>query len=187
MNYTTTTYEPTNIPNDIKQDIINLIDYSIELGQDDYRENYKYYNFNSQKFITVQYNTDGDLCLFSSVYNREFYGSNTYRILNRLMRHPNRRLNGAKTNNGSQPSHEMLEQQIKAVEDLDADFYFISRQKNNYRWLNFYIEEFNRIYNRKMIVSDKKYWICSNYDSPEGCAQFLIYPETKNNPFELYS
>lgn len=184
MIYTTTTYKGTEVPRDVKHDILNLIDLSVELEQDEYRENYKNYNFESQKFITVQYDNEGYLRLFSSVYNREFYGTNTYRILNRLMRHPKKRLGGSKTNRGEQPSHEMLEQQIVAVENIGADFYFISRQKNNVRWLNYYIEQFNDTYSRNLIVSKDRYWICPD-NQEDTCAQLLIYPKSKTVPFDI--
>ena len=187
MNYTTTTYKSSNIPKDVITDINNLLNEIVNLKKDVLWENYQEYNFDENLYISVQYNEAGRLELLSSIHNRNFYPDKTYRIFNRLVRNPQGRLGGAKTNNGEQPSHVMLKQQIDIVEyDLNANFYFISRQHENNRWMSFYINQFNQDYDKDLIVTKERYWITNSNDPTKG-AQLLIYPRSKTIPFNLYS
>lgn len=187
MNYTTTTYKSSDIPKDVIADINNLLDEIVKSKKDILWSNYQEYNFDQNLFVSVQYNEEGYLELLSSIYTRDFYPKNTYRIFNKLVRNPFFRLGGAKTNNGTQPSHVMLSQQIDIVEkQLNAEFYFISRQQENNRWMNYYIEQFNRDYNKDLIVTRDRYWVTPSKDPYKG-AQLLIYPKQSTIPFKLYT
>lgn len=185
MNYFTTTYKSSEIPNDVILDINNLLSNVVKLKKDSLWENYQEYNFDDNLYTSVQYNENGRLELLSGIHTRNFYPNNTYRVFNRLVRNPQGRLGGAKTNNGEQPSHVMLSQQIEIVEELQADFYFISRQHENNRWMNFYIKQFNRDYCKDLTVTKKRYWITDSKDPAKG-AQLLIHPLSKSIPFVLY-
>jgi hypothetical protein len=157
------------------------------LKKDPLWKNYKEdYYLNNNLYTSVQYNEKGSLELLSGIHTKNFYPGKTYRVFNRLVRNPQSRLGGAKTNHGEQPSHVMLSQQIDIVEsELNADFYFISRQNDTSRWINFYINQFNKDYNKDLIVSKERYWVLDSKNYNEG-AQFLIYPVSKNVPFNLY-
>lgn len=186
MNYTTTTYKSIELPKDIVIDINNLLANVVTEKKDALWQNYQEYDFEKNLYISVQYNEEGRLELLSSIFTRDFYPKNTYRIFNKLVRNPQGRLGAAKTNNGEQPSHVMLNQQIEIVEnELNAEFYFISRQQENNRWMNYYIEQFNRDYNKDLIVTRERYWITPSTDPYKG-AQLLIYPKQSNIPFNLY-
>lgn len=126
MNYTTETFETNKLPKDIRTDIDFLFEEIYKLKKDALWENYQSYDYDSNLYTSVQYNEHGRLDLVSGIHTRDFYPSDTYRVFNRLARNPNARLGGAKTNNGSQPSHVMLEQQIETVKNqLNGEFYFL--------------------------------------------------------------
>ena len=187
MNYTTETFETNKLPKDIRTDIDFLFEEIYKLKKDALWENYQSYDYDSNLYTSVQYNEHGRLDLVSGIHTRDFYPSDTYRVFNRLARNPKARLGGAKTNNGSQPSHVMLEQQIETVKNqLDGKFYFFSRQHKNDRWMNFYLEEFNSIYNNELVISKDRFWITSSDDPAKG-AQLLIYPKSLQVPFKLYA
>lgn len=186
MNYTTITYNSKEVPKDVINDINNLLAEVVRLKKDVLWENYKEYSFEENLFTSVQYNESGRLELLSGIHTRNFYPSNSYRVFNRLVRNPQGRLGAAKTNKGSQPSHIMLKQQIDTVEKIDGEFYFISRQHENNRWMNFYIKQFNKDYSKDLVVTTKRYWITDSKDPYKG-AQLLIHPESKKIPFKLYA
>lgn len=187
MKYFTKTYKNSELPKDIINDINNLLKEIVNLKKDILWKNYQEYNFNENLYVSVQYNDEGQLELLSGIHTRNFYPNKTYRIFNRLVRNPHRRLGGAKTNNGEQPSHVMLKQQIDIVEcNLDTNFYFISRQHENNRWMNFYINQFNQDYDKDLKVTKKRYWVNASKNPSKG-AQLLIYPQSKIIPFNLYS
>lgn len=186
MKYFTKTYKSTELPKDVIQDINNLLKEVIDLKKDPLWKNYKEnYYLNDNLYTSVQYNEKGSLELLSGIHTKNFYPNKTYRVFNRLVRNPQSRLGAAKTNGGEQPSHVMLRQQINTVKfELNADFYFISRQSDTGRWINFYINQFNKDYNEDLFVSKERYWILDskNYKKEEG-AQILIYPKSKPIPF----
>jgi|TARA_B110000908_G_scaffold47914_1_gene58493 hypothetical protein len=185
MNYTTT-FETNKLPKDIQSDINFLFKEIYNLKKDVLWRNYESYDYNTNLYTSVQYDTHGQLALVSGIHTRDFYPENTYRVFNRLARNPNARLGGAKTNNGSQPSHEMLQQQIDTVtSQLNGKFYFFSRQTKNDRWMNFYLRSFNETNNNELVISKDRYWITSSNDPAKG-AQSLIYPKNLEIPFSLY-
>ena len=187
MTYTTTTYKSKDLPKDIISDINRLLKDIVSEKKDSLWQNYQDYDFDQNLYISVQYNREGRLELLSSIFTRDFYPKNTYRIFNKLVRNPQGRLGAAKTNKGEQPSHVMLDQQIKIVEnELNTEFYFISRQQENNRWMKYYIEQFNRDYNKDLIVTRERYWITPSADPSKG-AQLLIYPKQSVIPFKLYA
>lgn len=184
MKYITHTYLSNEIPRDVSKDIQQMLNHVVELKKDQYWKNYENFEFENEVAVSTQYNEIGRLELFSTIHTRRFYPRYTYRLLNRFLRTPDGRLGGAKTNGGSQPSYEMLYQQIQLVKNLEAEFYFMSRQRTQMRWINFYIDGFNKQYNQKFIVSTKKYWVCDNKNNPNDCLQTIIYPNNTINPFE---
>tara|TARA_B110000503_G_C7171071_1_gene424310 strand:+ start:6887 stop:7444 length:558 start_codon:yes stop_codon:yes gene_type:complete len=183
MKYTTHTYLSNNIPTDVSKDVQQLLDNVVELKKDQYWKNYENFDFKSEIAVSTQYNENGRLELFSTVHTRLFYPLDTYRLLTRFLRTPHGRLGGAKTNEGSQPSYEMLNQQIKLVKDLEPKFYFMSRQRINMRWIKFYLAGFNQEYNHNLITSKTQYWVTDSKDPAKGC-QTLIYPFEHSIPFK---
>lgn len=184
MSYSTITYKTSDIPKNVIFDINSLLKEIVDTKKDFLWENYKSYDFEKNLYISVQYNKKGNLELLSSIFTRDFYPKNTFRIFNKLVRSIHNREKATKTNKGSHPSHEMLHQQIEIVKELNSNFYFISRQKETNRWMNFYIHNFNKNYNNDLIVTNERYWVCPNFKDEFSCAQILIHPQSKMIPFE---
>ena len=178
------TLKPFQLENKHIEDIGNMIDDVVNSKKDEYWKNYINYSFESQTAITIGL-IDNRVKTFSSIFNREYYGDNVYRLLNRLLISDDiREVGGSKTNKGNHRFFDMIYQQVKYVKTLNPTFYFMSRQRENTKWLKWYFDRFNNHYNENMIVSDKQYWIGkgSKYDS----CQTLIYPEDKIVPFKPY-
>lgn len=184
MKYTTHTYRFGQIPKNVTDDIQNLLDEVVNLKIDQYWKNYENFKFSEEVAVSTQYNENGRIELFSSVHTRPFYPSHTYRLLTRFLRTPHGRLGGAKTNEGSQPSYIMLKQQIDLVNSLGAKFYFMSRQRTQMRWINFYLDGFNKEYDQSLVVSKQQYWVTDSKDPAKG-AQTLIHPIQQIIPFKL--
>jgi hypothetical protein len=182
MQYTTYTFKCSEIPTDVARDIENLLTSVVDLKKDKYWKNYENFDFQNQVAVSTQYNENGRLELFSTVHTRSFYPPNTYRLLTRFLRTPDGRLGGAKTNEGDQPSYVMLNQQVELVKELGADFYFMSRQRVQMRWINYYLNGFNERYNHNFIVSDKQYRVTDS-KNPENSLQTIIYPNHQTIPF----
>tara|TARA_Y100001954_G_C15707823_1_gene551336 strand:+ start:542 stop:1120 length:579 start_codon:yes stop_codon:yes gene_type:complete len=164
--------------NKINQIIKSVIDNK----KDEYWENYKNYKISDQTAITLL--LDDDIVIaFSSIINKRFYGDNVYRIFNRfLIDQSYRETGGSKTYFGEHRFFEMIHQQYLYVQQLNPKFIFMSRQRKNTRWLNWYFSKFNDIYGTDFVVSKNQYRICdgSDYD----CCQTLIYPKEMDIPFE---
>lgn len=184
MKYITHTYRQGEIPRDVIKDIDNLLISVVDSKKDKYWENYAEFNFLNEVAVSTQYNENGRLELFSSIHNRPFYPNGTYRLFTRFLRNLDGRLGGAKTNNGGQPSYDMLNQQIEIVKELNASFYFMSRQRVQMRWINFYLDGFNQQYKHNLIVSEKQYRVTDSKD-PEKYSQTIIYPNDQIIPFTV--
>lgn len=182
MKYTTNTYRKGEIPKDVIKDIDNLLISVVDSKKDKYWENYAEFDFLNEVAVSTQYNENGRLELFSTVHTRPFYPNTTYRLFTRFLRNLDGRLGGAKTNDGEQPSYEMLNQQIEIVKELNASFYFMSRQRVQMRWINFYLDGFNQQYKHNLVVSEKQYRVTDSKD-PEKYSQTIIYPKDKIIPF----
>ena len=160
-------------------DVINSV---VSKKTDEYWENYK--NFNIKDNIALTLLLDDDVIVaFSSIVNKKFYGDNVYRIFNRfLINQDYREIGGSKTFFGQHRFFEMIHQQYLYVQQLNPKFVFMSRQRKNTRWLNWYFDKFNKTYGADFIVSKNQYRICdgSEYD----CCQTLIYPKEMNIPFK---
>jgi len=190
--YKTLTFKSDEVPKEIRSDIEDLFNLVFNLKKDDLLENYKKFKIEDQCYVTAQYNYDNQLEHVSSIFKRKTYPENTYRVHNRFMRNPYYRMNSPIADpilrkvihEGIQPTHMMLDQQIKTVEDINCDFYFFSRQVLQRRVWNKYVEKFNETFNRNLKISENRYWIC--YGKSEDCAQYLVYPEDKHVPFIKY-
>ena len=178
------TLKPYNLESKYITDIHNIIEKVITEKKDEYWKNYIDYSVFDQTMITVGI-VDDKVKSFSSIYTREFYGENVYRLFNRfLISDDVREDGGSKMYKGDHRFLEMIDHQVKYVKTLNPKFYFLSRQRKNTRWLRWYFDKYNKEYNENMMVSDKQYYICngSEYD----CCQTLIYPKDKDIPFKSY-
>jgi hypothetical protein len=182
MQYTTHTFKTGEIPKDVIKDIDNLLTSVVNSKKDKYWENYAEFDFLNEVAVSTQYNENGRLELFSTVHTRPFYPKGTYRLFTRFLRNLDGRLGGAKTNEGSQPSYEMLDQQIAIAKELEADFYFMSRQRVQMRWINFYLDVFNQQYKHNLTVSEKQYRVTES-KNPEKYLQTIIHPKDRIIPF----
>ena len=160
-------------------DVINSV---VSKKTDEYWENYK--NFNIKDNIALTLLLDDDVIVaFSSIVNKKFYDENVYRIFNRfLINQDYREIGGSKTFFGQHRFFEMIHQQYLYVQQLNPKFVFMSRQRKNTRWMNWYFDKFNKTYGTDFIISKNQYRICdgSKYD----CCQTLIYPKEMDIPFE---
>ena len=167
-------FKPKELPEIYRSQIDNIIRNVVENKTDKYWENYKRFNLDEQTAISVS--CDGDeVKVISSIYHREFFGKDVYRLWNRFLYSKNfRETGGSKKRKGIHINHSMLNQQIDFVEKLNPKFYFISRQRTNTRWLKYYFNNFNKDYNKNLVVSDQQYWVCGG--CKENCLQTIIYP-----------
>jgi len=162
----------------IKQIIKSIVDDK----KDEYWKNYTNYKISDQTAITLLLDNDV-VVAFSSIVNKKFYGDDVYRIFNRfLINQDYRESGGSRTYFGEHRFFEMIHQQYLYVQQLNPKFVFMSRQRKNTRWMNWYFDKFNKTYGTDFIVSKNQYRICdgSKYD----CCQTLIYPKEMDIPFE---
>ena len=178
------TLKPFQIESKHISQIHNIIEKVVSEKRDEYWKNYTDYSIYDQTMITI--GTDNDeVKAFSSIYTRDFYGDDVYRLFNRfLISDDTREDGGSKMYKGDHRFLEMIDQQVKYAKTLKPKFYFISRQRKNTRWLRWYFNKYNEQYKENMMVSDKQYWICKGDEY--GCCQTLIYPKDKIVPFKSY-
>ena len=178
------TLKPFQLESKHISQIHNIIEKVVSEKKDEYWKNYTDYSVYDQTMISISTIND-EVKSFASIYTRDFYGNDVYRLLNRwLISDDIRELGGSKMYKGDHRFFEMIDQQIKYVKTLNPKFYFISRQRKNTRWLRWYFNKYNEQYSENMIVSDKQYWICKGDEY--GCCQTLIYPKDKIVPFKPY-
>ncbi len=176
------TLKPYQLESKHISQIHNIIEKVVSKKKDEYWKNYTDYSIYDQSIITIGV-IDDEVKTFSSIYTREYYGDNVYRLLNRwLVSEDIREEGGSKSYKGEHRFFDMIHQQIEFVKTLNPKFYFMSRQRKNTRWLKWYIDRFNKQYGSSLVVSDEQYRVCngSDYD----CCQTLIYPKEMKIPFE---
>ena len=102
------TLKPFQLENKHIEDIGNMIDDIVNSKKDEYWKNYINYSFESQTAITIGL-IDNRVKTFSSIFNREYYGDNVYRLLNRLLISDDiREVGGSKTNKGNHRFFDMI-------------------------------------------------------------------------------
>ena len=176
------TLKPFQLESKHISQIHNIIENVVSKKKDEYWKNYTDYSIYDQSIITIGV-IDDEVKTFSSIYTREYYGDNVYRLLNRwLVSEDIREEGGSKSYKGEHRFFDMIHQQIEFVKTLNPKCYFMSRQRKNTRWLKWYIDRFNKQYGSSLVVSDEQYRVCngSDYD----CCQTLIYPKEMKIPFE---
>lgn len=190
MEYINKIYEQGKLPKDVSADINWLIQNALKKKIDKFWKNYENLHFWNHDWISVQYSHGGQIHMFSTIFRRDFYPLNTFRLLNRLLKNDELRKKCiAKTNFDKHPSQEMLNQQIETLESEFKDsFYFISRQEPlGNRWFTYYVKHFNYTYNSNLTISKRRHWVCDNYKSPYNCCQWIIYPKDRKIPLEPLS
>ena len=180
------TFKPSELPEIYRSQIDDIIKDVVESKTDPYWKNYTDKEFNIDEQTAISISCDGDdVKVISSIYHREFFGKDVYRLWNRFLYSKDfRETGGSKKRAGEHINHPVLAQQINFVEDLNPKFYFISRQRTNTRWLKYYFDNFNKDYNRNLIVSDQQYWVCNG--DKKGCVQTIIYPKNMEVPLKSY-
>ena len=177
-------FKPTELPKKYRYQINSIIKDIVDSKTDQYWKNYTKFDLDEQIAISINCDSD-DVKAISSIYHRDYYGNNVYRLMNRsLYSKDYRELGGSKTRNGEHTAHKMIALQIDFVEKLNPKFYFISRQRTNMRFLKYYFDKFNSDYNRNLVISDQQYWVCNG--DKEGCVQTIIYPKDMKVPLKPY-
>lgn len=175
-------FKPNELPEKYRSQINNTIKDIINNKTDQYWKNYINFNIDEQIAVSVSCKED-KVKVISSIYHRQFYGKDVYRLFNRFLYSKDfRETGGSKKRKGIHINHFMLNQQINFVEKLNPKFYFISRQRTNTRWMKYYFDNFNNDYNKNLIVSDKQYWVCKG--CKESCLQTIIYPRHLEIPLK---
>tara|TARA_Y100000996_G_scaffold349878_1_gene288740 strand:+ start:184 stop:744 length:561 start_codon:yes stop_codon:yes gene_type:complete len=180
------TFTPTELPKKYRIQIDSIIKDIVDSKTDPYWKNYtdKEFNIDEQTAISVSCDKD-DVKVISTIYHREFFGEGVYRLWNRFLYSKDfRETGGSKKRDGVHINHPVLNQQIDFIEKLNPKFYFISRQRTNTRWLKYYFDNFNKDYDRNLIVSDQQYWVCEG--KKDNCLQTIIYPKDMKVPLKPY-
>ena len=90
--------------------------------KDEYWKNYTDYSVYDQTMITIS-TIDDNVKAFSSIYTRDFYDENVYRLFNRfLISDDIREDGGSKMYKGDHRFLEMIDQQVKYVKTLNPKF-----------------------------------------------------------------
>ena len=127
------TLKPFQLESKHLSQIHNIIEKVVSERKDEYWKNYTDYSVYDQTMITIGVNND-KVKAFSSIYTRDFYGKNVYRLFNRFLISDDARENGgSKMYKGDHRFLEMIDQQVKYVKTLNPKFYFLSRQRKNTR------------------------------------------------------
>ena len=176
------TLNPEKLTSSQIEKINHSIKSVVDKKTDEYWKNYQNFDIKKQTAISLVLD-ESNLVAFSSILNKPFYGKGVFRMMNRWLINEDYREEGAsKTYGGNHRFFEMIHQQYLYINQLKPKFVFISRQRKNTKWLNWYFDRFNKTYGTDFIVSKNQYRICdgSDYD----CCQTLIYPKEMKIPFE---
>ncbi len=178
------TFKPNELPEKYRIQIEDIIKDVVKNKTDQYWKNYRTFNIDEQTAISISCQDD-NVKVISSIYHRDFFGEDVYRLWNRFLYSKDfREIGGSKKRKGEHINHPLLKQQIDYVEELNPKFYFISRQRTNTRWLKYYFNRYNEDFNGNLVVSDNQYWVCSG--DKEGCVQTIIYPKNMEVPLKTY-
>jgi len=145
-------------------------------------KNWINFNFEEQSALTV--GLEGNkVKVISSIINKDIWPQGVYRLMNRYYVVDDYRDNNTRTHKGKgyNIGHIILNDQLQYLKNnLDYNFYFVSRQKNR-KFLDYWINKFNEEYNQNLSVSDKRYWICDG--TRFNCCQVLVYEKQYLIPF----
>ena len=179
-------FKPTELPQKYRSQITDIIKDVVDSKTDSYWKNYTDREFNLDEQTAISVNCDEDkVKAISTIYHKDYYGDNVYRLMNRsLYSKDYRELGGSKTRNGEHTAHKMIALQVDFVEKLNPKFYFISRQRTNMRFLKYYFDKFNSDYNKNFIISDTQYWVCPG--KKDNCLQTIIHPKDMEVPLKSY-
>lgn len=183
LNYCT--YRIDNFPKKYLKQLQNITEKIVNEKKDEYWENYTENSFVLKNQTAISIATFNDeIKIFSTIYNDDFYGKNVYRLFNRIYKlNDIRDLGSQKKYYNEHITHPILHQQEQFVKLLNPKFYFISRQRKQTRWLNYYINNYNVQYQSNFVVSNQQYKVTKSKDNYRSF-QLLIYPENMIIPFE---
>ena len=172
MKLTYHTYKISDLPEEYLNQINSIKKDIIQEKKDLTWKNYTDEGFDLKKQVAITLAVSEDkIKIFATIYTNSFYGESVYRIFNRIYKTNDiRDLGARKKYNDSHITHPILFEQENYVKNLNPKFYFISRQRNQTKWLNYYI------------VSDEHFKVNSLKDHYRSC-QLLIYPKNLNIPF----
>ena len=146
-------------------------------------KNWVDFNFDEQSALTVGLE-DNKVKVISSIINKDIWPKGVYRLMSRYYVVDDYRDKGnTRTHRGKgyHIGHIILDDQLEYLKNnLDYNFYFVSRQKNK-KFLDYWTNKFNIDYKKNLKVSDKRYWICNS--TKFNCCQVLAYDEQYKIPF----
>jgi hypothetical protein len=174
----------TNKPENFKylEEYKNILNSIVDKKTDYLWKNYVDFKFEEQTALTVGLE-DNKVKVISSIINRDIWPKGVYRLMNRYFveedyRDTNTRTHKAK---GYNIGHIVLNDQLQYLKNnLDYNFYFISRQKNR-KFLSYWTNKFNKEYDQNLTVSNDRYWICNS--TRFNCCQVLVYENDNEIPF----
>ena len=116
------TLKPFQIESKHISQIHNIIEKVVSERKDEYWKNYTDYSVYDQTMITISTIND-EVKAFSSIYTRDFYGDDVYRLFNRfLISDDAREDGGSKMYKGDHRFLEIIDQQVKYVKTLNPKF-----------------------------------------------------------------
>jgi len=175
----------TDTPDNFKyiKEYKHFLNYIVERKTDYLWKNWLDFKIEDQSALTVGID-NGEVKVISSIVNKSIWKKGVYRLLNRYyVLDSYRDVGGTKTHRGEgyNIAHILLNDQLKYLNsNLKYSFYFLSRQKNK-RFLNYWVNTFNKKYDKNLTVSDKRYWVCNG--SAFNCHQILVYNKDYDIPF----
>jgi hypothetical protein len=179
------TYKIDDFPKKYLEQLNIITEKIVKEKKDEYWENYtkNFFVIENQTAISIATLND-EIKIFSTIYNDDFYGKNVYRLFNRIYKlNDIRDLGAQKKYYNEHITHPILHQQEQFIKLLNPKFYFISRQRKQTRWLNYYINNYNVQYQSNFIVSNQQYKVTKSKDNYRSF-QLLIYPENMTIPLE---
>tara|TARA_B100000035_G_C20826777_1_gene476810 strand:+ start:139 stop:687 length:549 start_codon:yes stop_codon:yes gene_type:complete len=175
----------TNTPDNFKylEQYKSILNNIVEKKSDYLWKNYADFKFEDQTALTVGLEDD-KVKVISSIINKDIWPKGVYRLMSRYYVVDDYRDNNTRTHKGKgyNIGHIILNNQLQYLKNnLDYNFYFVSRQKNK-KFLSYWTDKFNREYNQNLSVSDKRYWICNS--TRFNCCQVLVYEKQYLIPFQ---
>jgi hypothetical protein len=140
------------------------------------RENYTKDFYKFCIAFTIAFNDDNQPEICSSIASRDCWPAGAFRIMNRLWKTKNYRINHSKFI--SQAMVDNANSQIEwLATNTDCKLYFISRQTSN--WMRWTASKFSSQYGLDFKIAPNKYLTCPN-ECDATCWQSIIYSGDDN-------
>ena len=179
------TARPDQLTPEYRIQFEKIIDDILKQQSDPLWKNWGNFHLDDQLALTVGVE-DHKVKVISSIYNRETWKPNVFRVLNRFYYTKDiREKGGTKKYDGEYHLAQIfLHQQIQFIkENYDYEFYFVSRQRGH-KFLKLWAQHYNEDYGGNLTVSEDRYWVTPSKKDYYGGCQRLIYPKDLEIPFE---